>query len=275
MTALNEWATDPDGSHVAVTPDAADLEQLFADLAANISHPGATDIVIDEGLMPDFILVDILPPAKGTAFPLDARSLRWTIPQLGTTSSESAVLEFTIRHVTQTSGTKLVNQSITYGDTEGNQMTFPAPTVTVECNRMVCTEECPTPVDLAVTGCTDAVCVDLGDVYLESQGRIPQLGATIKHVCPGKRVALAVILTEVDSNGDEHQRGMKTLTVPAHDGPACRDVRIGCLKFVVPEDLDVSGNSPYSLCNPRRFQARLIAHYMDTEFRCCDASVTL
>lgn len=260
---------------MAVTPDAADLEQLFADLAANISHPGATDIVIDEGLMPDFILVDILPPAQGTAFPLDARSLRWTIPQLGTTSSESAVLEFTIRHVTQTSGTKLVNQSITYGDTEGNQVTFPAPTVTVECNRMVCTEECPTPVDLTVTGCTDAVCVDLGDVYLESQGRIPQLGATIKHVCPGKRVALAVILTEVDGNGDEHQRGMKTLTVPAHDGPACRNVRVGCLKFVVPEDLDVSGNSPYSLCNPRKFQARLIAHYMDTEFRCCDASVTL
>lgn len=177
--------------------------------------------------------------------------------------------------MTQTPGTKLVNQSITYGDTEGNQVTFPAPTVTVECNRMVCTEVCTTPVDLTVTGCTDAVCVDLGDVYLESQGRILQLSATIKHVCPGKRVALAVILTEVDGNGDEHQRGMKTLTVPAHDGPACRDVRIGCLKFVVPEDLDVSGNSPYSLCNPRRFQARLIAHYMDTEFRCCDASVTL
>jgi Uncharacterized protein encoded in toxicity protection region of plasmid R478, contains von Willebrand factor (vWF) domain len=45
---LNDWATDPDASHVAVTPDDAELEELFADLAANISKPGATNIVIDE-----------------------------------------------------------------------------------------------------------------------------------------------------------------------------------------------------------------------------------
>ena len=48
VNALNEWASDPDASHVAVTPDEADLEQLFADLAANITKPGATDIVIQE-----------------------------------------------------------------------------------------------------------------------------------------------------------------------------------------------------------------------------------
>ncbi|HIX16392.1 MAG TPA: VWA domain-containing protein [Candidatus Hungatella pullicola] len=42
VAVLNDWATDPDASHVAVTPDEQDLEQLFADLAANISKPGAT-----------------------------------------------------------------------------------------------------------------------------------------------------------------------------------------------------------------------------------------
>ncbi len=46
--ALNDWATDPDASHVAVTPDAADLENLFEELAANLTKPGATNIVIDE-----------------------------------------------------------------------------------------------------------------------------------------------------------------------------------------------------------------------------------
>ena len=56
--------------------------------------------------------------------------------------------------------------------------------------------------DLTVAGCSDAVVVDLGDTYLESQGRILQLNTTIKHVCPGKRVALAVILTEVDAHGN-------------------------------------------------------------------------
>ena len=39
MNVLNDWATDPDASHVAVTPDDAELEDLFADLAANISKP--------------------------------------------------------------------------------------------------------------------------------------------------------------------------------------------------------------------------------------------
>lgn len=48
ISVLNDWATDPDDSHVAVTPDDSELEELFADLAANISKPGATNIVIDE-----------------------------------------------------------------------------------------------------------------------------------------------------------------------------------------------------------------------------------
>lgn len=33
---------------MAVTPDAADLENLFEELAANLTKPGATNIVIDE-----------------------------------------------------------------------------------------------------------------------------------------------------------------------------------------------------------------------------------
>ena len=40
VNVLNDWATDPDDSHVAVTPDDAQLEDLFKDLAANISKPG-------------------------------------------------------------------------------------------------------------------------------------------------------------------------------------------------------------------------------------------
>ena len=104
VDTLNEWATDPDATHVAVTPDAADLEALFAQLAANISNPGATNLVIDEIVTSDFEITSITPPAKGTASMLDARSLRWTIPQLGVTASESATLEFFVRHVGQTPG---------------------------------------------------------------------------------------------------------------------------------------------------------------------------
>ena len=55
----------------------------------------------------------------------------------------------------------------------------------------------------------------------------------------------------------------------------CRDVLVKCIKFVVPEDLDVSGGSARRLCNPRNFKARFIAHNIDTDFRCCEAVVTM
>lgn len=145
VSALNDWATDPDASHVAVTPDAADLEALFAQLAANISKPGATNIVINEVLDPDFTITNIVTPAKGTVSMLDAHSLRWAIPSLGTSASESAVLEFDIQHTAQTGGVKEVNQSITYVDTELNTVTFPSPAVTVTCGTAVCPEPCPRP----------------------------------------------------------------------------------------------------------------------------------
>ena len=272
ISALNDWATDPDASHVAVTPDAADLEELFAELAANISNPGATDIVIDEVVNPDFVITSISSPTKGSATMLDAHSLRWNIAQLGVTTSESATLDFFIRHVGQQPGTKLVNESITYSDNEGNVVSFPKPTVSVECDIVVHPEPYPEPVDLTVEGCQDSVLVDLGDVYLGSQGRIIQMDVTIQNVCPGKRVALAAILTEVDQDGMEHQRGMKAFTIPAHSAPVCRDVLVKCIKFVVPEDLNVSGAA---MCSPRKFKARFLANNIDTDYRCCESTITL
>lgn len=272
VNALNNWATDPDASHVAVTPDAADLEELFAELAANISKTGATDIAIDEIVNADFEITSILMPTKGSAAMVDAQSLRWTIPELGVTASESAVLEFFIRHTAKTSGTKLVNQSITYSDAEGNVVAFPDPSVVVECEVVVYPEKCPEPVELTMKGCEDSVLVDLGELYLESQGRIIQTDVTVKNVCPGRRVALAAILTEVDEDGMEYQRGMKAVTIPAHSFPECRDVLVKCIKFVVPEDLNVSGGG---LCTPRNFKIRLIANSLDTDYRCCEAVVTL
>ena len=272
---LNQWATAPAAAHVAVTPNAADLEELFAELAANISKTGATDIVINETVTSDFVITSILTPNKGTATMVNATSLRWNIPALGVSASESAVLEFFVRHTAQTAGTKLINQSITYSDREGNQVRFPEPTVIVDCGIVVNPEECPNPIDFSVEGCSDAVLVDLGDTYLESMGRIVQMDVTIKNVCPGKRVALAAILTEVDENGMEYQRGMKAMTIPAHNAPTCRDVLVKCIKFVVPEDLTVSGGSAQTMCNQRNFKARFIAHNIDTDYRCCESVLTL
>lgn len=272
ITALNSWATDPDTSHVSVTPNTADLEKIFTELAANISKAGATEIVIDEAVNPDFVITSISSPSKGSATMLDPHSLRWNIAQLGVTSSESAVLDFSVRHVGQKIGTKLVNESITYSDKEGNVVSFPKPMVSVECDIVVRPEPCPDPVELTVEGCQDSVQVDLGDVYLESQGRIVQMDVTIQNVCPGKRVAFAAILTEVDQDGVEHSRGMKTFTIPAHSAPECRDVLVKCIKFVVPEDLRVSGGAA---CSPRKFKARFLANNIDTDYRCCESTISL
>ncbi len=110
---------------------------------------------------------------------------------------------------------------------------------------------------------------DLGDVYLESAGRILQLDVNLKNVCPRKRVALAIALSEVDQQGNEYQRGTKTLTIPAHFSTSCRDV-LKCVKFILPEDLGVSGGSTTAMCNTRNFKARVFAHNIDSDFYCCN-----
>lgn len=206
---------------------------------------------------------------------LDSNTLQWKISELGVSGNEGASLEFFIRHIGQNGGTKLVNQSIAYSDTEGNAVTFPEPSVRVDCGITVTPEPCPVPVELTVRGCQDSLVIDLGDACLESQGRIVQLDVTVKNVCPNRRVALAVILTEVDCNGTEYQRGLKTITIPAHQYPGCRDVQVKCIKFVLPEDLNVSCGIPGMMCSDRNLKARVIAHTIDTDFRCCDSVIVV
>lgn len=275
VNALNDWATDPDASHVAVTPDDADLEDLFRDLAANISKTGATNIVIDEVVNPAFMIMSISTPTKGTAVLQTQNSLRWQIDELGVTANEGATLEFYIRHITQSGGVKQVNQSVSYTDDEGNAVVFPMPTVTVDCDVVVRPEPCPVPVSFEIDGCRDFVEMDFGATRMASQGRILQMDVTVKNVCPCKRVALAAILTEVDDNGNEYARGTKTLTIPAHSQSGCRDVLVKGIHFVLPEDLDVSGCTDDGICNTRNFKARFISHYIDSDYQCCDNDVTV
>lgn len=98
VTALETWASTPPASYVLITPDDSELEQLFANLAADISKPGATDIVIDEVIHPDFTISSLLPPDQGSAHMIDAHTIQWTIPELGVRASEGAVLQFFIQH---------------------------------------------------------------------------------------------------------------------------------------------------------------------------------
>ena len=266
--AIDDWASDPSSAYVAITPDETELEDLFEGIAENISKPGATNIVIADKILDCFRITSLTSPSKGTATMIDANNVEWRIDELGVNASEGATFEFTVEHIGPCSGTTEVNESITYSDTEGNVVNFPSPTIEVNCDIIV-KEECPIPVNLEVDGCSDTIEFDAGELSMLLLGRIVQLDVTLKNVCPNKRVALAVILNEVDENGIEHKRGLKTMTIPAHTRETCQDILVRCVKFVLPEDLDVYDTTD-SICNQRNFKARFICHYIDNDYYCCD-----
>ena len=267
VQALEDWASDPSSAYVVITPDDAELEEIFKELAENISKPGATNIVITDTVLPCFTITALSSPTKGTATMLDANTVEWKIDELGVNASEGAVFEFAVRHTGDCNGETEVNESISYSDTEGNVVNFPSPTLTVECGEPI-VEPCPTPVDYTSQGCQDAIEFDAGEILMQSLGRIVKVDFTLLKVCPNKRVAVAVILNEVDGEGNEHKRGLKTFTIPAHTQGDCRDVFVRCVKFVLPEDLDVADTT--GLCNGRNLRVRILANYIDTDFECCE-----
>lgn len=267
VDALNDWATDPDVTHVAIAPDSSDLEQIFADLAANISVPGATNIIIDESLNPDFVITGMPVVSVGTISLLTDTSFRWSISQLGVSATESATVTFPIQHVAATTGTKNINQDLTYTDMQGNVVSFNNPSVFVDCESSVCADQCPVSVNVPMGSCRDFVEFNAGDLALEDAGRILQLDVNLLNVCPGRRVALAVVLTELDQAGQPQPRGMKVFTIPAHNLPTCSDVLVSCIRFILPEN-------GTSLCTERNLKAQFMAHYIDNDFSCCSCAVT-
>ena len=269
--ALIAWASEPASAYVAITPNEGELEDIFADLAHNIAKPGATEIVVRDTISPCFRVQSVETPTKGTAKKVDDTSVLWEIEALGVRGSEGASLTFTVEHIGPCTGLIEVNRSVSYQDHEGNEVVFPSPKIEVRCDEPT-PPECPDAVEITIGGCTDTVEYNAGDLQLDDLGRILLLDVKLKNVCPHKRVALAVILTEVDAKDEEHPRGTKTMVIPAHTGSVCRDVTVRCIRFVLPEELDVSG-TPGGICNERHFLARFIAHYIDSDFTCCRTTV--
>ena len=177
-------------------------------------------------------------------------------------------MAFPIQHIAATTGVKNINQALSYTDTQGNVVSFSNPSVFVNCESTFCADHCPIPVDVSATGCSDFVHFDAGDLSLEDAGRILQLDVNLLNVCPGRRIALAVVLTELDPSGSPQPRGMKTFTIPAHNSPTCVDVRVTCIRFILPEN-------GTGLCAERNLQAKFMAHYIDNDFSCCSCAITM
>ena len=261
IDALNDWATDPDNTHVSIAPQPSDLEELFKDLATNISNPGATDIVIDEVLNPDFNIVNISTPNIGTATLINDTTLKWTIDELGKTSNEGASLVFEVKHVGTTSGVKKVNESITYTDTEGNVANFDDPEIYVDCEEDIVVDPCPEPQEIEFEGCQDYLAYDLGDYVIDNVGRILELSLTIKNVCPNKKVAVAILLNEIDDYGVEHKKAIKIISIPAHTNNKCKDIKLTNIKLVLPEEDN-------NMCGRKKFAARALINYIDNNPIC-------
>ncbi len=110
--------------------------------------------------------------------------------------------------------------------------------------------------------CEDYKHCHLSDSSIEGQGRILDLTLRLKNVCPGKRVAVGVILYEVDSHGHEYPRGLKTFTVAAHRHNCCADIPVETVRFILPEDVGVGSAGDACGCR-RHFIVKVAAHYMD------------
>lgn len=103
-----------------------------------------------------------------------------------------------------------------------------------------------------------AVCVSTTCAETQCMGRILDVTATLQNVCPGRRSAVGLALTEVDASGSECSRGFRAVTVPAHNGSCSRDIQLETVRFILPED--------QSLQRRRHFICRLTHHYMDDDF---------
>ena len=122
---------------------------------------------------------------------------------------------------------------------------------------------CPEPVEVTMDGCQDFVLGGPGDTYLQSQGRILEVRATL-HSVPRKaggpgRAAFG----GGRKKGSEHPLGMKTVTVPVHHCRPAGMFLVQGIRFILPEDLNVSG-TPGKLCTPRNLRVRLFSHYVTT-----------
>ena len=275
-TNLNKWASTPLETHVVMTDDSAQLMQIFRKIGAEILLAGAYDAALQETVTQEFEITKISAVSHGNAQITGTQSLSWTPGTVGVTEKpETISLSFQIRHIGKESGARPVNASLTYEDRDGNSLNFPSPILQVHCGSIeILPEPCPEPTGFSILGCKDAAHISLADTVLSGLGRIVQADVTLKAICPGKRVAVSIQLMEVSPDGTELPIGVKHILVPAQTGETCQDVTLKCIPFSLPEALDATGNTD-SLCNPRKFAARVTSNYVDTDFACCDAEAVI
>lgn len=237
------------------------------------------NVKIIETISDDFEIVAIGKPSHGSVkdVNLPTQSFTWNIGSVGNPLKETNVsLSFTIKHKGTASGSLKVNKSIVYSDNQGNTLDFGDPSITVnKCDYCIDGDKDDiVTVSTSVDNCIDTGVFEVNPFEMQTLGRLLQLNVRVKNVCPNKRLAVAVILTETeDAYGNNPiVRGVKTFLVPKQYGTQCQDVCINCINFVAPEEL-VADFDPYAdtttLCRKRFFSATIITHHADSDYVPC------
>ncbi len=111
--------------------------------------------------------------------------------------------------------------------------------------------------------CEETKAVTLTEGSVDGTGRTLDISMTLRGVCPSKRVAVGITITEVDNIGNEYPRGFRAVTLPAHSGSGCCDIAVPVTRFILPDDVRVDGGT--GLCSGRRhFVVRTACHYADS-----------
>jgi hypothetical protein len=153
VTELNSIASDPDSSHVNITPNASELSAIATDIAETIQNPAATNVVLNAVAGSPFSTVAGSNTATaGTTVPIPG-GFQWSIPTLGT---ETRTLTFEVLHAGNEDGAfpALASLSGTFVNSDGvtQPISAASPLVTV-------------------SGCNDAPIADAGpDQAIELSG---------------------------------------------------------------------------------------------------------
>lgn len=136
LAQLAQIASDPDASHVFMTPDAAQLSALATEIADTIQNPAATNVVLNAiAAAPFSPVAGSNSVTAGTSVPIPG-GFRWTIPTLGT---ETRTLSFQIMHSGNEDGMFAALSTLggTFVNSDGatQTITSASPNVTVSgCN---------------------------------------------------------------------------------------------------------------------------------------------
>lgn len=290
---LEDWASLPTADHVILAPTPEELAAAFKKLAESISPPGAIDITVVDTLEDEFEIVGTPapimtdPPTTSAGFTVDStgKIITWTLDRLGYSDTETATISFYVRYLGSVSATLPVNKTITYTDKSDPENTAEFDgkdtRITIDCepscNNVFTPDCCESSVDVPFKPCDTMIVKNLpndADFYtLKCDGRILSLQVRLKNVCPGRRIAVGVIVTEI-IGGQEVSSGFKAVTVPSLILPPtcpCGTVVVKPMVFILPEPT----SDTLGLCKQRVFRVRVVSHYMDTgieNFNICNIS---